>query len=221
MKRNNLKYIGAMLLWMSISMGFSQDTKEYLFFDYSNFGVRIGANYSLADMTPAISKINPEISYTAGLAYTFSNKKYVGIQIEALFTQRKWRESFDDGSVTTNLKYLEIPFMTNINLGSGRLKYMINLGTYVSILLDKDLNLNIPMENIYYQSIIDRSERNSDFGLIIGGGLRYFSHIGIFQLDARFSYGYQKLYNEEASGFLYSNLSGLSMGIIYFLNLKK
>lgn len=221
MKRSNLKYIWLILLGMSISFGFAQEEKEYRFYDYRSLGVKLGANYFSADLQPAISSISPEISYTGGLVYTFSNKKYVGLQLELLYSQRKWKETFDDGSVITDLKYLEIPFMTNINLGSGRIKYLINLGTYISFLLDKSLSLNIPAENIHYQSVIDRSERNSDFGLLIGGGLRYISSIGIFQLDARFAYGYQKLYNEEATGFKYSNMMGLSIGLIYSLNLKK
>ena len=239
MKRSNLKYIWLILLGMIMSIGFAQEENEYQFYDYKSLGVKLGANYFVVDLQPAIGSISPEISYTGGLVYTFSNKKYVGFQLELLYSQRKWKETFqdafmyteimngdtttifEDGTAITDLKFIEVPFMTNINLGSGRLKYIINIGSYFAFRIDKTLKINLPLENVHYNSIINRLERKSDFGLLIGGALRYISSVGIFQLDARFAYGYQKLYNEDATGFKYSNMSGLSIGFIYSLNLQK
>ena len=219
--RNKLIYIAILFLCFSALSGVAQESKEFRFYDYNSFGAKVGAVYSTIGLQPKIGDISPELSFNGGLVYIFSNKNNVGIQLEALYSQRKWRESFVDGSAITELSYLEIPFMTNIILGNGRFKYLINIGAYMSFLLDKKLKLNIPYENPYYQSLIDRTERKSDYGILVGGALRYISKVGIFQLDLRYAYGFQKLYNEDASGFRFSYMSGLSMGLIYTFNLKK
>lgn len=79
----------------------------------------------------------------------------------------------------------------------------------------------MPTDNEAYEALTSREERNSDFGLLIGGALRYFSSVGVFQLDARFAYGYQKMYSEDATGFRFSNMPTANVGIIYMINLKK
>ncbi len=221
MIKNKLTYFLFLFLWISTIYSVAQEAKPYGFYEYKSLGVKIGATYSSIDLQPAIGDVISEISYTGGLVYIFSDKKYVGIQLELLYSQRKWTESFSDGSVTTDLRYIEVPLITNINLGNGKMKYIINIGTYFSYNINKQLQMGIPFENEYYQSIIDREERNFDFGLIIGGAVRYISSVGIFQLDLRYVYGFQKLYNEDATGFKYSNMSGVNLGIIYTMNLKK
>lgn len=196
--------------------------KENSYFNYQALGVKVGGNYSTIDLQPAISDIRGEMSYNVGLAYVFSNKKNVGIQVELLYSSRKWTEIFDDAiELTTDLQYLELPLITNINLGSGRMKYVINLGTYISAKLGKSLKSELPWNHPEKEGVSARVERGADFGLIIGGGLRYLSSVGIFQLDARFAYGYQKIYNEEITGFRFSNMSVMSVGLIYMINLNR
>lgn len=214
------KYIcvfGLLILAYSV-----QAQKEYRFLDYQGLGLKVGGNYSSIGIQPAVADLSGEMSYNAGLVYTFSNKKYVGIQLELLYSSRKWSETFDDSlKATTELQYIELPIITNINLGTGRMKYMINLGTYISAKVGKSLSSELPEDHAQYEDLHARSERGSDFGLIIGGGLRYISNVGIFQLDARFAYGYQKIYNEDATGFRFSNMSVASVGLIYMINLNK
>ena len=214
------RYIALLgLVFFALSV---QAQKEYKYFEYQSFGVKVGGNYSTIDLQPAVADLSGEMSYNAGLVYVFSNKKNVGIQLELLYSSRKWNETFDDTlKVTTELKYIEFPLMTNINLGTGRVKYVINLGTYISVNIDKSLKSELPWNHSEKEAVFARSERGSDFGLILGGGLRFISTVGIFQLDARFTYGYQKIYNEDATGFRYSNMSVMSVGLIYMINLKK
>ncbi|NOR86974.1 MAG: outer membrane beta-barrel protein [Bacteroidales bacterium] len=190
-------------------------------YEYQGFGLKAGENYFNIDLQPSVGDISAEVSYSGGLVYVFSNKKNVGLQVEALFSSRKWKENIDEYVASTELQYLEIPLMTNINFGAANLKYILNLGTYFAVNLDKKLSHNLPETHEQYLTLVGREERNSDFGLLIGGALRYLSPVGIFQLDIRFAYGYQKIYNEEATGFRFSNMSGLNAGIIYMINLHK
>lgn len=195
--------------------------EEYLHYEYSALGVKLGGTYTTIALQPAISDLSGDMSYSGGLVYVFSNKKYVGVQVEALFTSRKWKEGFDQYQATTELQYLEIPLMTNINLGAGKMKYIINLGTYFAFKLDKTLKTNLPWDHEQYEGLMSRSENGSDFGLLIGGAIRYISSVGIFQFDARYAYGYQKLYNEDNTGFRYSNMSTITVGVIYMINISK
>lgn len=219
MRRIN-RYI-TLLVLVFLAFGV-QAQKEHKYFEYQAFGVKVGGNYSTIALQPAVADLSGEMSYNVGLVYVFSNKKNVGLQLELLYSSRKWGETFDDSlKVTTELKYIEFPLMTNINLGSGRMKYIINLGTYISANIDKSVKSELPWNHPEKEALDARRERGSDFGLILGGGLRYISPVGIFQLDARFTYGYQKVYNEDATGFRYSNMSVMSVGLIYMINLKK
>ena len=221
MKRISLKHVFLSCILMLSILAYSQEEIADEHFEYKSIGLRLGGNYMTIGLQPAIGDVSSEIGYSGGLVYIFSNKKHVGIQLEANYSLRNWKETFDDGSAITSLHFIEIPFMTNINLGKGRFKYIINLGSYLSFQVNKSLDLTIPEENVYYQSIKDRNERNSDFGLLIGGALRYLTDKGIYQLDVRYAYGYQKMYNEDVTGFRFSNMSGVHIGLIYSLNLKK
>ena len=221
MIRNKIAYIGILLFLVMSLQGFSQEKKEFKHFEYSSIGAKMGMTYAAIDLQPAISETTPQSSFSGGIVYIFSQKKYVGVQVEALYSRYQWKDTFSDGTVSNSFNYLELPFMTNIILGKGRFKYILNLGTYYAVLLGKDLKVNIPESNEHYQSVMDREERTPNYGLLLGGALRYISTVGIFQLDARFNYGFQKIYNTEATGFQYSNIIGVNVSLIYTLNLKK
>ena len=210
-----------LLILLCLSFNQLEAQNDYSFYNYRLLGLKAGWNASSIGLQPAISDLSSDYSYSGGLVYVFSDKKNVGIQIELLFNSRKWIEYFDIYQAKTELQYLELPLMTNINLGNGRFKYLINLGTYFAVKLDQNQYTNLPENNMYYQGFIDRTERGSDFGLLIGGALRYFSNVGVFQIDARFAYGYQKIYNEDATGFRFSNMSVIHVGVAYMIHLKK
>lgn len=214
--------IGALISVILFSLNV-KGQKEYRFLKNSTLGVKVGGNYSSISLQPKVSALGGDFSYSVGLSYIFSNKKNVGIQLDLLYNSRKWIEIYDDSlNVTTDLSYIQFPLITNISIGNGRIKYLINLGTYFAYNMDKKVRSDLPADHQYYESIMDRREKKGDFGLIIGAGLRYFTGIGTFQLDGRFEYGYQNLYDEDESGFRYSNMSVIQVGLYYyFINLNK
>jgi hypothetical protein len=215
--KNKIPFI--IFLFLIAMTAWSQD--EYKFFKNSLLGVKIGGNLSSIALQPTTASINGQFSYTAGLSFAFSKNKYVGIQLDLLLNQRKWTETFDNTwDVVTEIQYIQFPLMTNISLGNGRFKYLINLGTYFAFLSDEKLVSELPPDHESYDDVNQRDKRNGDFGLLIGGGFRYFSKIGVFQLDARFEYGYQNLFDEDSSGFRYSNISAVQLGLYYFINLN-
>lgn len=210
-----------MMILVSLN-SFGQEQEEFKYRKNSLLGLRLGGNMTSISLLPVIADLSSDFSYGAGLSYVYSNKKNVGIQLELLYTSRKWKETFNDTlDASTDLSYVQLPLMTNISLGNGRFKYLINLGTYFAYNINKSLKSELPADHEYYESVRDRAERSGDFGLIIGAGFRFFSNFGTLQLDARFEYGYQNLYNEDSSGFRYSNMSVIHMGLCYFIDLRQ
>jgi len=207
-----------MLLFFATNLN-AQELDAYQ--NYRLLGVKYAWSINNISLQPSSADILSDYGYSAGLAYVFSNKKNVGLQLELQFSSRQWIEYHSVYQAKTELQYIELPLMTNIHLGTGRLRYLINLGTYFSFKIDQKKYTNLPQDTDQYESFINRTESGSDFGLLIGGGLRYISSMGVFQFDARYAYGYQKLYNEEATGFRYSNMSVISLNLAYMFNLKK
>lgn len=218
----NLNRIFGLLLFFLLSLSLLGQ-EDFRYKDNSQLGVKIGGSFSSIALQPKITNTFGESAYSIGASYIFSNKKNVGIQLDILYNSRRWRETFGDTlNAITDLKYLQLPLITNISIGNGRFKYMINLGTYFAFNLGKSINSELPEEHIYYENVNNREEKKGDFGLIIGGGFRYFTGIGTFQLDARYEFGYQNIYDEDESGFRYSNMAVIQVGIYYyFINFKK
>ena len=212
--KNSRYFIWVIFLLMFFS---AQAQKEYKYYEYSGFGIKVGANYSSISFQPAYTQVSGGMDWEAGLVYVFSDKKNVGIQVEALYFNRQWKETFESYSATTRLSYIQVPILTNINFGQGRMKYIIHLGAFYAIKIGVEKQINFPEDHQIYNDIKARQERSSDYGLLVGGGLRFISEVGIFQLDIRYAHSYQKLYNEKASGFEFSNLSGVQVGLIYIL----
>ena len=208
-------YIALMCLFTVLGV---QAQKEYKYFEYQGFGLRVGANLTTLMLQPTYTQVIAGTDWNAGLVYVFANKKYLGVQIEALYSRKQWKETYEEYSATTALSYVEIPIMTNIIFGANRFKYMINLGSFFAVKLSKDLKMDFPDNHPYAIKIGAREERGSDFGLLIGGALRYITKVGIFQFDVRYAYGYRNLYNEEASGFQYSTTSNIQAGLIYIFH---
>lgn len=195
--------------------------EEDTYFNYRLLGLKYGWSISSVALQPSSSEMRSDYGYSAGLVYVFSDSKNLGLQLELQFSSRQWIEYFNVYQAKTELQYIELPLMTNINMGSGRLKYIINLGTYIAVNIGTNKSTNIPQGNAEYQGFMDRSESSSDFGLLLGGGLRYLSKLGVFQLDARYALGYQKLYNENVTSFSSSNMSVISLNVAYLINIKK
>lgn len=215
------RYIGIIaFLLLTLNQLMAQE-EENSYFNYRLLGMKYGWSISSVSLQPKSSETISDYGYSAGLVYVFCDKKNLGLQLELQYSSRQWIEYFDLFQAKTELQYIELPLMTNINLGSGRLKYIINLGTYFAAKIGSNKSTNLPQNTTEYTSFTSRNENGSDFGLLIGGGLRYFSNWGVFQFDARYAYGYQKLYNEEATGFQYSNMSVLSLNFAYLINIKK
>lgn len=156
------------------------------------FGVKMGGNISGIIFDPPVSQ-NINSGFTSGIVFKHISQKNLGIQIELNYTQAGWNESLDStNSYIRRLNYIQLPFMTHINLGMGKTKFIFNIGPYVSYLLSEKEKINLleeeeeeeEEENDYYQKKI---HNKTGFGLCLGFGITRHTSIGLFQVESRIS----------------------------------
>ena len=178
-------------------------------------GIKIGANYSSLNSSLPIQSTNSDILPSYGLIFSYTDKKVVGIQLEINYIQKSWIENpILSYQFESKLDYLEIPMLTTFHFGN-RLKFIVNFGPYLSILLNKESNHNVAEDSEYYDYYEYRNAKGGDFGLLGGAGLRFRNKLGIFQLEGRYSYGFQNLYSSKETKLSYSNLMSFGLHLSY------
>lgn len=148
---------------------------------------------------------------TYGIIFSRIDKKIVGFQLEINYVTKSWEENpQSDYLFNATLNYIEIPMLTTIHFGN-RFKFLVNFGPYLSILLNEESSSSIAPESSYIPYYENRSPRKGDFGMIAGAGFRFETKLGLFQLEARYTYGFQNLYDSVENQLDYSNF--VTMGV--------
>lgn len=179
------------------------------------FGIKGGVSYSTLVLGIPIQQMTAGIDPTFGLIFNYIDKKTVGIQLELNYVSKSWEEN-PSGNYLFNAKldYIEIPMLTTLHFGN-RLKFLVNFGPYISILLNEEISHNIDESSSYFEFYNNRSTRKGDFGMIGGAGLRLQTKLGLFQLEGRYTYGFQNLYDFEENNLDYSNMTTIGVYLSY------
>lgn len=179
------------------------------------FGIKGGASYSTLVLGIPIQQMNAGIDPTFGLIFNYIDKKTVGIQLELNYVSKSWEENpSGDYLFTSKLDYIELPMLTTLHFGN-KLKFLVNFGPYLSILLNQESYHNVDESSSYFDSYESRNPRKGDFGMTGGAGLRFQNKLGLFQLEARYSFGFQNIYDAVESDIEYSNLTSIGVFLSY------
>ncbi|MEA3462269.1 MAG: porin family protein, partial [Bacteroidota bacterium] len=198
-----------------------QAYNQNLFVPESYLGIKLGGNLSRIDAKPTIPQ-ELNFGFTGGITYKYISQKSLGIQLEINYMQVGWTESLDSpNSYSRRLDYIQIPFMTHVNTGKRKTKFVFNLGPYISFLVSEkefpDLTDEAEEQDYYYESI----DNNVEFGVCFGIGISQHTSIGLFQLEARVN---QSLTNIFTSGFdsmfEYSRSQSVEVTLCYMLDFK-
>lgn len=165
-----------------------------------SIGVQGGSNFSTMDFTNNVKYKLTEVNYThgfiGGIVVQYLNEKHAGVQAEFNYSQRGWIEM--DTTDANNLKYgnqinyIEMPILTHVNIGGGKLRGLFEIGPYIAYALSahksvSDLNSGSESSSEY---TFDKDLDNRlDFGLMTGGGFEYRFPFGIFSAEARYTVG--------------------------------
>jgi len=178
-------------------------------------GIKSGATYSNLIFGIPIQEIKSSFIPSYGLIFSYIDKKTVGIQIEINYLTKSWEENpIADYIFEATLNYIEIPMLTTLHFGN-RFKFLVNFGPHLSILLNEDSSHNIAQESDIYPIYKERIPRNADFGMTGGAGFRLQTKIGLFQTEARYTYGFQNLYDSKKSNLDSNNMQTISVSVSY------
>lgn len=165
-----------------------------------SIGIQGGSNFSEMDFTNNVEYKRTEINYIqgfiGGILVQYLSEKHAGLQAEFNYSQRGWIEN--DTTDSKNLKYknqinyIELPILTHVNIGGGKLRGLFEIGPYISYAVSakksvKDLLTDSETSADY--TFNKDTDNRVDFGLMTGGGFEYRFPFGKFAAEARYTVG--------------------------------
>ena len=163
-------------------------------------GVQGGSNLSKMDFTNnqeyRFREINYAQGFIGGVVAQYLGEKHAGVQFELNYSQRGWVEM--DTAGVNNLKikdkmdYVELPMLTHVNIGGGRIRGILNLGPYLGYALNRQItttDLNTGSEQTEDYVFDNDRDNRIDFGLLAGGGFEYRFGRSKIAAEARYTIG--------------------------------
>ena len=156
--------------------------------------------------------------FTGGFVFQFLGDKHAGVQIETNFSERGWivndTTAGNDIDTVNAMNYFEMPMLSHINIGSGKLRGLFNLGPYLGYALSRQVtvkNGDTGAEDSWKYEFDNDKDGRVDFGLAIGAGIEYHFSFGKFSAEARYLFGFgdvdkQKVSQSEVSQFRVANV---------------
>lgn len=198
--------------------------------------IAIGGHAGMAVSKMSFSPSIPQSWHsgmTMGVSATYAEEKLVGILAELNFTQRGWKETFDDAKLqySRTLNYIEVPIMTHITFGGPRMKALINLGPQFGYMISDTKSASFDLSDPYQDGVpaTRRTEQMTapvknrfDYGIAVGVGGEYYlmPRQSVF-LEARFYYGLGNIFpSSKADTFSASRGMSLALTMGYRFRLK-
>ena len=160
-----------------------------------------GVNLNQMDFQPTIRQ-KYIMGMNGGIFARYTSEKYFSMicatQLEVNFSQRGWKEDFDDGtnnSYSRVMNYVEIPVFAHLSWGKEErgFQFFLNLGPQFGFLLnDKEYYTGdwkieerpVSLQPIYGKKI----EHNFDYGIAGGFGVEWKTRAGNFFIEGRYYY---------------------------------
>lgn len=150
-----------------------------------------------------------------GIVYRYIGAKNLGLQVEANYTSRGWREK---GSVfERQLNYIDVPFLSHFNFGD-KFRVFLNIGPKLSYLVSQEITMG---DNTGAPQHINPVNRKMEYGLLVGTGFYLKMKRQLLQIEARANYSAIDLYpNQPIDDFDYSNSLYASVNLSWMFQLK-
>jgi hypothetical protein len=188
-------------------------------------GGSFGAGISSVSFVPTIPQ-QQLTGYHAGLTFRWITEKHLGLQAEINLSQQGWNELFDDPGhrYTRRLNFVDIPFLTHIHTKGKQVRFFVNLGPKVGLLLSEATSENVIASPPPAGSQPHRTEqwtmpvkKTFAWGLCGGPGLELRTGIGIFQIEGRYYYALGDIFGSRKSDFFPKSSSQVIYGKISYL----
>ncbi len=182
-----------------------------------SIGFQGGSNLSKMDFTNnqeyTYTEINNQQGFIGGLVLQFLGEKHAGVQAEFNYSQRGWIENDTTGvnylKYKNKMDYLEMPILSHINIGGGKLRGLFNIGPYVGYAINRSItteNVDTGTSETVEYTFDSKKDNQFDFGLMVGAGMEYRFNFGKISAEARYTVGLgdinkEKFYQSEVSQF--------------------
>lgn len=118
-------------------------------------------------------------------------RNHIGLQAELLYTQKGWRQKFDNGQpdFITELDYIELPLLVNLHTGKDRLHVYANAGCFAELLVNVKQSAS-PTDTDGEEFYPFDESRDHGFGYGFRGGIGAFYDFdfGTLMLESSFTY---------------------------------
>jgi hypothetical protein len=162
-----------------------------LFAQSVEIGFKGGSTFSTVQFEPKIDQ-DPMLKYHGGFGIRFLNAKKVGIQFEANYAQRGFRQNIDSINYTgRDYTYLELPFMSHIQIGKSKTKYYIHMGSHIAYALNAQVSkMDDGVKSSEPYPLLPNRDNRWDYGLAFGFGVGYDLGPGKLQAEGRYMYSF-------------------------------
>ena len=177
-------------------------------------GVKYSYDLCTVQATPDIGQGYIGSAKNFYVAYTYYHDLWdylniFGLQIGAKFGEQGYSSEYNDWGERT--KYIEIPFLTQLHLDAGKMRFLIDLGPYYCYKLGTDK-----------PDGFDRFDIRHDYGIIGGGGLALVFKPFEIQVEGQYKYSLCSMYHTNKYSDLYWVLAYprnimISAGIFFHL----
>jgi len=199
-----------------------------------SIGGHAGVSMGRVELSPSVPQ-SYLIGTTGAMTFRFTEEKLFGLVAELGWTQRGWKEDFEESPLqySRTLTYINIPIMTQIIFGSRRFKCFINLGPEVSYMIANSISANFDYTDL--GSVHDWPERRRmteqlnmdiknkfDYGITGGIGFEFYVQPRhSITLEGRYHYGLGNIFpSSKADTFSASRCSAIEVTLGYNFRLK-
>lgn len=192
-----------------------------------------GMTFSNIDFVPTIVQ-DTYMGVSGGIAFKYVTEKHLGLLAEINFTQRGWKEKFEDErkqdyAFSRRLNYAELPIMTHVYFGK-KVRFVFNAGPQVSFLIGHSDAMNDALKSDIDAQLIDTQSQEQyknpanrfDYGLIGGIGIAFQTGKGEINLEGRYYFGLGDVFDSRISTKSYFSRSAnhyIGAKITYFIRL--
>ncbi|MCQ2349776.1 MAG: PorT family protein [Paludibacteraceae bacterium] len=174
-------------------------------------GAHGGVTMTMVTFSPSVAQQLKQ-GYWGGLMFRYSGEKNLGLQVEANYVQKGWKEN--ESNFSRTLSYVEVPLLSHFFFGKGIFRWIINLGPQISFQVSD--SSTGAATSVQHTELV---KHRFDYGLCGGTGFEFNTRrAGIYQLEARFTYSFADFFdNSYSSSFQQSsNMAIMVSGAVLF-----
>lgn len=174
---------------------------------------------------------------TFGASFTYAEERHVGLRFELNYTQRGWKENFeefnDQFNYSRQFSYISLPIMTHIFFGPKKVKFLFNLGPEFAYMISQSIKSNFdhtnpmavpnfPYQNRRLEQMYLDVKTKFDYGITAGFGIEFLiNKRNSIQIEGRYYFGLGNVFGASKKDvFGASRNSSIGVSLAYMFRLK-